>query len=99
MQRLQERDLRSLERASMYSIFGPLDPNEALPRELLLEAKRYRQVGRRELAGALWLPAVVLVMVAGAWKELDGGEALGALALVFLGLVAFALSDERRSRH
>ena len=96
MERLQERDLRSLERRSMYSIFAPLDPNEPLPRELLLEAKRHRAVGRRELAGALWLPAILLVMTAGAWKELSAGVALGALGLVFAGLWVLALSGERK---
>jgi len=35
--RQTERDLRSLDRRSMNSIFAPLDPNERLPRELLLE--------------------------------------------------------------
>jgi len=40
--RLELRDLRSLERRSMYSIFHPLDPDERLPRELLVEGKRYR---------------------------------------------------------
>ena len=36
----QERDLRSLDRRSMYSIFAPLDADERLPRELILEGKR-----------------------------------------------------------
>jgi len=57
------RELRSLERQSMYSIFAPLDPDERLPRELLMEGRRYRQIGRRELAGALWLPALLLLVV------------------------------------
>ena len=46
----QERDLRSLNRRSMYSIFAPLDADERLPRELLMEARRAKQLGRRELA-------------------------------------------------
>ncbi len=37
MARLEERDLRSLERRSMYSIFGPLDPDERVSRKLRLE--------------------------------------------------------------
>jgi hypothetical protein len=57
-----ERDLRSLDRRSMYSIFAPLDANERLPRELILESKRHRTIGRREVAGALWLPAVFLIL-------------------------------------
>jgi len=34
---LEERDLRSLELRSMYSIFAPLDGNERLSRELQLD--------------------------------------------------------------
>jgi hypothetical protein len=58
----EERDLRSLDRRSMYSIFAPLDANERLPRELIMEGKRHSTVGRRELAAALWLPAVFLIL-------------------------------------
>ncbi len=39
MSGLEERDLRSLERRSMYSIFAPLDDSEPLSRELELEDK------------------------------------------------------------
>jgi hypothetical protein len=46
----------------MYSIFAPLDADERLPRELIMEAKRHRTLGRRELAAALWLPAVFLIL-------------------------------------
>ena len=64
--RLELRDLRSLERRSMYSIFHPLDPNERLPRELILEGRRHRLLDIRhlELAGALYLPALIAVIVA-----------------------------------
>ena len=58
----EERDLRSLDRRSMYSIFAPLDANERLPRELIIEGKRHRIVGRRELAAALWLPTLFLIL-------------------------------------
>ena len=37
MGRLEERDLRSLERRSMYSIFKPLDEDERVSRRLQLE--------------------------------------------------------------
>ena len=83
----------------MYSIFAPLDPNEPLPRELLLEAKRHRPLGRRELAGALWLPAILLVMTAGAWRHVGGGVTLAALGLVLAGLGVFAVSGERKPHH
>src|SRR5260370_424257 len=47
--RTELRDLRSLERRSMYSIFHPLDMNERLPRELILEGRRHRWLGIRQL--------------------------------------------------
>src|SRR5712664_1189804 len=63
--RLELRDLRSLERRSMYSIFHPLDATERLPRELILEGKRHRLFEFRnlELAGALYLPGLILAVV------------------------------------
>ena len=99
MQRMQERDLRSLERRSMYSIFAPLDPSERLPRELLLEAKRQRSVGRRELAGALWIPGLVLVITIAAWKQLSAGAILATVGMMLVGLGAFAFSGDRHGRH
>ena len=65
----QERDLRSLDRRSMYSIFAPLDADERLPRELILEGKRYSTLGRRELAGAAWLPALFLIVALVGWAS------------------------------
>jgi len=64
--RLELRDLRSLERRSMYSIFHPLDPNERLPRELILEGRRHRLMDIRhlELAAALYLPALIVSIIA-----------------------------------
>lgn len=82
----------------MYSIFSPLDPAEQLPRELLIEAKRHRTLGRRELAGVLWLPSLVAVITVGAWQKLNGVEMLGAVALLFVAFVLFALSDARHGR-
>ncbi len=58
----EDRELRSLDRRSMYSIFAPLDAEERLPRELILEGKRHKIVGRRKLAGALWLPTLFLIV-------------------------------------
>ena len=64
--RLELRDMRSLERRSMYSIFHPLDPNERLPRELILEGRRHHLLDMRhlELAGALYLPALIAAIIA-----------------------------------
>jgi len=93
----QERDLRSLERRSMYAIFAPLDPDERLPRELILEGKRHRMLGRRELAGALWLPALFLILFVAGWGKLDAGTAVAVIVTAFVGLWAFALFGDRHS--
>ena len=95
---MRESDLRSLERARMYSIFAPLDADEPLPREQLLAGRRYRNVGRWELAGALWLPALVLVLSLAAWRQLPAALAAAMVASTFGGLVAFALAGGRRNR-
>jgi hypothetical protein len=50
----------------MYSIFHPLDPNERLPRELVLEGRRYRLFERRAwfaAAGFLYLPAIMFAVL------------------------------------
>ena len=79
----------------MYSIFKPLDPNERLPRELLMESRRYGSIGRRELAGALWLPALWAILSVGGWITGDVLVVLGAVALVYAALWTFVLSGER----
>lgn len=94
----RESDLRSLERRSMYSIFAPLDPDERLPRELLLESRRGRSVGRRELAGIVWLPALCLVLFLAAWWNLSAPAALAMIGAALAGLFAFAVSGDRPSR-
>ena len=88
---------RSLDRKSMETIFAPLDDTEPLPRELIQEARRYRGLGRRELAGALWLPAFALVLVLAGWMNVNGPIVLGALALLLAGFVLFAISGGRKS--
>src|SRR4029077_18597126 len=93
-----ESDLRSLDRARMYTIFKPLDAEERLPREQMMAAKRFRSVGRWELAGAVWLPSLVVIMVLGQWLHAPARRALAAMGLTFLGLVAFALAGARRIR-
>lgn len=97
-QPLRESDLRSLERARMYTIFAPLDVDERLPRELLLAARRHRSLGRWELGGAIWLPSLVLIMTLGIWGRLPGLVIIAAVVLTFGGLVAYALAGERRGR-
>lgn len=94
----RESDLRSLERRSMYTIFAPLDPDERLPRELILDAKRRRAVGRRELAGFLWLPILGVILFASSWAHLGGVQAMVLIAATLGGLWVFAFSGERPPR-
>jgi hypothetical protein len=93
----EARELRSLDRRSMYSIFGPLDADERLPRELILEAKRHRTLGRRELAGALWLPALFLIIALIAWAGVSSLVAFSVVGLLYAGFWAFILFAERAS--
>ena len=92
---VSEGDMRSLDRQRMYEIFAPLDASERLPRELLLEGRRFRSVGRREAAGLLWLPALLASMAV--VSKFGGGApvVVGGAAAVLAGLVLFARSGKR----
>jgi hypothetical protein len=70
----------------MYSIFHPLDPNERLPRELMLEGRRHRLFEIGSLltwVGFLYLPALILVVVI-----LGSFNVAVAVAIAGAGLVA-----------
>jgi hypothetical protein len=95
-QPVRESDLRSLERARMYTIFAPLDANEPLPRELVMAARRHRTLGRWELAGALWLPALFVNLLLAAWVKVPPAVALAAIGLTFAGLLGYAVAGDRR---
>jgi hypothetical protein len=75
MGHLEERDLRSLERRSMYSIFAPLDGDDGLSPELALDDKsnptrsgelavwgflRRRARRRRPVPDEQWVPAMFM---------------------------------------
>jgi hypothetical protein len=90
---VREADMRSLERRSMYAIFAPLDANEALPRELILEGRRHRAVGRRELAGALWIPALFLILWSASLGRLNGFIVIGAIVVALAGFAIFAFRE------
>ncbi|TMF95677.1 MAG: hypothetical protein E6I04_11535 [Chloroflexi bacterium] len=75
MGHLEERDLRSLERQSMYSIFAPLPGDDGLSRELELDDRanptragelavwgfiRRRLRRRRPVSDEQWVPAMFL---------------------------------------
>jgi hypothetical protein len=89
------RDMRTLERPSMYAIFAPLDADEPLPRELLMDARRHRSVGRREMAGLLWLPLLCGVLLLAAWADLPTLPVLGLIAASLAALAGFAFYERR----
>src|SRR5690242_20794100 len=91
--RLELRDLRSLERRSMYSIFHPLDPNERLPRELMLEGRRHRlfEIGTLlTWVGFLYLPALILVVVI--LGSLNVAVAVGIAGAGLLAVYAYVVA-------
>jgi hypothetical protein len=92
---VRDGDLRSLDRRRMYEIFSPLDADERLPRELLLEGRRFRSLGRREAAGVLWLPSLLLTLTAVKWMGGSGLAAVGAAGGVLVALGIFARSGKR----
>ena len=79
----------------MYSIFHPLDPNERLPRELIVEGRRYRFLEKRALltwVGMLYLPALMLtVVVLGSFK-VGALVAFGVAGIALLGVYVYVAS-------
>jgi hypothetical protein len=92
---VREADMRSLNRRRMYEIFAPLDADERLPRELLLDGRRFKSLGRREAAGVLWLPSLLLSLTAVTWMGGSGLAAIVVAAAVLVGLGFFAQSGKR----
>jgi hypothetical protein len=82
----------------MYSIFHPLDPEERLPRELLLEGKRHRLMGLRfmELLGFMYLPALILGVVLMASVGLKPMAAFALAGLLFVALFVYVLKGRYR---
>jgi hypothetical protein len=74
MGHLEERDLRSLERRSMYFIFSPIDDDERVSQELLMEDRANptragelavwgflrRRARRRDVGCEPWVPAMFM---------------------------------------
>jgi len=82
----------------MYSIFHPLDPDERLPRELILEGKRHRRIGLRfmELLGIIYLPALMLSVIVMAWAGFTPLIAFALAGLLFVGLFVYVLAGRYR---
>ena len=82
----------------MYSIFHPLDVNERLPRELILDGRRHRLFGIRqlELAGYLYLPFLVLLVVVTASLGLNPLLAFGMAGLGLLSFFIYSVAARYR---
>ena len=82
----------------MYSIFHPLDATERLPRELILEGKRHRLFEFRnlELAGALYLPGLILAVVLMSSVGFNLLLVFGVSGLLFLAVFVYVLTARNR---
>ncbi len=82
----------------MLSIFGALDPNERLPRELVREGKRHRyfSVKWMEVAAFLYIPAVIVVVIALASANIPLLIGFGIAGLLLVGFFVYAIIGEWR---
>src|SRR5207249_8476553 len=96
MGHLEERDLRSLERRSMYSIFAPLEGDDGLSLELALDDKSNptrsgelavwgflrRRVRRRPSGDEQWVPAMFMFVRRFSYARSKSGPPSGVSLLV-----------------
>lgn len=82
----------------MYSIFHPLDANERLPRELLLEGRRYRffDVRFMELLGFVYLPGLIFGVVVLTSFGVQPLVAFGIAGFVFAAFFIYVLKAKYR---
>ena len=97
-QPLRESDMRSLERRRMYTIFHPLDADEPLPREKLVEGRRHLigEVRRLEVAAALYLPALLMAIYVMGSAGADPLVAFGIAGLMFVAFFVWVVSGKYR---
>jgi lipopolysaccharide export LptBFGC system permease protein LptF len=82
----------------MYSIFHPLDVNERLPRELVLEGRRHARFDWQlmlTLVGALYLPALMLMVVVLGSFNVSGLVAFGVAGVALIGVFLYVISAAR----
>ncbi len=82
----------------MYSIFHPLDADEPLPRELIQEGWRHRMCEIRvlEVTGALYLPALMVVMIVLGSMHVNPIFGFVAMAALFGAFLIYVLSARDR---
>jgi hypothetical protein len=82
----------------MYSIFPPLDPAEPLTREMVREAKRQRyfSVKRMEIAAYLYLPALMLTVLAVTSLHASALVGFAAAGVLLVAFFVYAMIGEWR---
>ncbi len=82
----------------MYSIFHPLDVNERLPRELMLESRRPYLFNLRlmELLGFTYLPALVLAVVVMASAGVRPLVAFAVVGVALVGIFVYVIAARFR---
>jgi hypothetical protein len=92
-QRLELRDMRTLERRGLFQIFEALDPAERLPGELIAEGRRHRWLEWRKLPvflSAAYLPLLALVVVVLASLGLGPAVSFGAAGVLLVACFVLA---------
>jgi hypothetical protein len=82
----------------MYSILHPLDVDEPLPRELIRQGWRDRMCEIRvlEVTGALYLPALIVVMIALGSMHVNPILGFVVMAAIFGAFLVYFLSARDR---
>lgn len=82
----------------MYSIFRSLDPDESLPREMLVEANRHRTFSIRwmELAAYLYIPALILALIVMFSLNVNAAVAFGVAGALFAAFLVYAMIGKYR---
>jgi hypothetical protein len=63
----RERDLRSVDRPGLRRAFGPLDAEERLPRELVLDHGIATRGAGKRMVALLWPPVLLTSLATLAW--------------------------------
>jgi hypothetical protein len=82
----------------MYAIFHPLDVEEPLPRELIHQGWRERmcEIHLLELTAALYLPALIMAMIALGSAHVNALLGFVVMSSLFAGFLIYALSARYR---
>jgi hypothetical protein len=82
----------------MYSIFHPLDPNERLPRELLVAGRRHRWFDDSRslwIIGFAYMPAFILGVIVMGSLHVSAGVAFAVISVAFVGVLVYVVRANR----